>query len=61
MLDEIRRSATEVIKLYSETSESIIQREKEIEIRKTASFLSGDKPTKKQRREIINFKRKDDD
>lgn len=58
-LDEIRKSATEAQKLYSETIESIAQREKEINLRKTASFLSADKPTKKQRREIIDFKRKE--
>lgn len=59
-LDDIRKQATEAQKLYSETAESIVQREKETELRKSASFLSADKPTKKQRREIINFKRKED-
>ena len=38
MLDEIRRSATEVIKLYSETSESIIQREKKLKSEKRQVF-----------------------
>ncbi|MGQ4006166.1 RNA-binding protein [Francisellaceae bacterium CB300] len=60
-LDEIRKSATEAQKLYSETIESIAQREKETNLRKTASFVSADKPTKKQRREIIDFKRKESD
>ena len=61
MLDEIRKSATDAQKLYSETAESIIQRANETDLRKTASFISADKPTKKQRRQIIGFKRKEDD
>jgi ribosome-associated heat shock protein Hsp15 len=61
MLDEVRKSATEAQKLYSETIDSIAQREKEADLRKTASFVSADKPTKKQRREIIDFKRKESD
>ena len=60
-LDEIRKSATDAQKLYSETTESIAQREKEANLRKTVSFISADKPTKKQRREIIGFKRREDD
>lgn len=59
-LDEIRKQATEAQKLYIETPESIIQREKDLELRKSASFLSGDRPNKKQRREIMSFKRKED-
>ena len=61
MLDEVRKSATEAQKLYSETIDSIAQREKEADLRKTASFVSADKPTKKQRSEIIDFKRKESD
>jgi len=61
MLDDIRKAATDAQKLYSETSESVEQREKETDLRKTASFTSTDKPTKKQRREIIGFKRREDD
>ena len=57
MLGEIRKSATEAQNLYSETTESIAQREKEIDLRKTSGFVSVDKPTKKQRREIIDFKK----
>ncbi|WP_150466265.1 RNA-binding S4 domain-containing protein [Francisella sp. SYW-9] len=58
-LDEIRKSATEAQKLYTETAESIEKREKEALIRKTASLQSHEKPTKKQRRQIIGFKRND--
>ncbi|APD50784.1 RNA-binding S4 domain-containing protein [Francisella hispaniensis] len=58
-LDEIRKSATEAQKLYIETLQSIEKREKEAILRKTANLLSHEKPTKKQRRQIIDFKRKD--
>ncbi|AEB28550.1 RNA-binding S4 domain-containing protein [Francisella hispaniensis] len=58
-LDEVRKSATEAQKLYIETAESIEKREKEAILRKTANLLSPEKPTKKQRRQIIDFKRKD--
>ncbi|MBK2025744.1 RNA-binding S4 domain-containing protein [Francisella philomiragia] len=58
-LDEIRKSATEAQKLYIETQQSIEKREKEAIIRKTANLLSPEKPTKKQRRQIIDFKRND--
>ncbi|MBK2106849.1 RNA-binding S4 domain-containing protein [Francisella philomiragia] len=57
--DEIRKSATEAQKLYIETQQSIEKREKEAIIRKTANLLSPEKPTKKQRRQIIDFKRND--
>lgn len=60
MLDEVRKSASEAQKLYYETAESIIQREKEANLRKTTGFISTDKPTKKQRRELVDFKRKYD-
>ncbi|MEY8765426.1 MULTISPECIES: RNA-binding S4 domain-containing protein [Francisella] len=58
-LDEVRKSATEAQKLYTETQQSIEKREKEATIRKTANLLSPEKPTKKQRRQIIDFKRND--
>lgn len=58
-LDEIRKSATQAQKLYTETPESIQKREKEAALRKTANLLSPEKPTKKQRRQIIDFKRND--
>ncbi|MEY8714705.1 RNA-binding S4 domain-containing protein [Francisella philomiragia] len=58
-LDEIRKSATEAQKLYIETQQSIEKREKEAIIRKTANLLCPEKPTKKQRRQIIDFKRND--
>lgn len=58
-LDEVRKSATEAQKLYTETQQSIEKREKEAIIRKTANLLSPEKPTKKQRRQIIDFKRND--
>ena len=61
MLDEIRKSAVEAQKLYRETTESIAQREKETDLRKIGRFVGTDKPTKKQRREIIGFKRREDD
>lgn len=52
-LDEVRKSATKAQKLYTETQQSIEKREKEAIIRKTANLLSPEKPTKKQRRQII--------
>lgn len=58
-LDEVRKSATEAQNLYTETPESIEKREKEALLRKTASLQSHEKPTKKQRRQIIGFKRND--
>ena len=56
-LDHIRKSATEAQKLYVETSESIAQREKETNLRKLVNVQSSERPTKKQRRQIISFKR----
>lgn len=58
-LDEVRKSATEAQKLYTETAESIEKRENEAILRKTTSLQSHEKPTKKQRRQIIDFKRND--
>lgn len=58
-LDEVRKSASEAQKLYRETAESIEKREQETILRKTANLISPEKPTKKQRRQIIDFKRND--
>ncbi|APC94674.1 MULTISPECIES: RNA-binding S4 domain-containing protein [Francisella] len=58
-LDEVRKSASEAQKLYIETAESIEKREQETILRKTANLISPEKPTKKQRRQIIDFKRND--
>lgn len=55
-LDDIRRSAPEAQLLYKETDESIKTRESEAQIRQATGFISAEKPTKKQRRQIINFK-----
>ncbi|ACD30727.1 heat shock protein 15 [Francisella tularensis subsp. mediasiatica FSC147] len=56
-LDEVRKSASEAQKLYRETAESIEKREQETILRKTANLISPEKPTKKQRSQIIDFKR----
>ncbi|MBK2105300.1 RNA-binding S4 domain-containing protein [Francisella tularensis] len=58
-LDEVRKSASEAQKLYRETAESIEKREQETILRKTANLISPEKPTKKQRSQIIDFKRND--
>ncbi|MDE5039664.1 RNA-binding protein, partial [Francisella tularensis subsp. holarctica] len=42
-----------------ETAESIEKREQETILRKTANLKSPEKPTKKQRRQKIDFKRND--
>ena len=55
-LSEIRQSATIAQKLYKETEESIKLREKETDIRKLINSQISDKPNKKQRRQIIDFK-----
>jgi ribosome-associated heat shock protein Hsp15 len=59
ILDEIRKSATEAQKLYSETKESIKKREDEEVLRKLSNSHISEKPNKKQRRDIIDFKRQD--
>lgn len=58
-LSEIRRSATEAEKLYIETAESIRQREKEAELRKYQALgeKTAQKPSKKQRRDLLKFKK----
>jgi ribosome-associated heat shock protein Hsp15 len=58
-LDNIRKSAPEAQLMYKETDESIQTRKKESNIRKSTGFISSEKPTKKQRRQIINFKNDD--
>ncbi|GAB4225513.1 MAG: S4 domain-containing protein [Francisella sp.] len=57
-LDEVRKSASEAQKLYQETAESIEKREKDAQLRKSLNISSPERPTKKQRRQIIKFKRK---
>jgi ribosome-associated heat shock protein Hsp15 len=55
-LNDTRKSASEAQLLYKETDESIKSRENETQIRQATGFISSEKPTKKQRRQIINFK-----
>ena len=60
LLSDQRRSAPEAQKLYEETPESILQREKNAAERKAARgayLISDERPTKKQRRQIHRFKR----
>jgi len=58
-IDEIRKPATEAQKLYIETNESIKKRENETILRKLSNSKMSEKPNKKQRQEIIDFKRQD--
>jgi len=58
-IDEIRKPATEAQKLYIETNESIKKRENETILRKLSNSQMSEKPNKKQRQEIIDFKRQD--
>ncbi len=58
-LSEQRRSAPEAALLYEETTESLARRELSTQQRKLASALqpvSDGRPTKKQRRQIHQFK-----
>ena len=58
-LSEQRRGATEARLLYEETSDSITKRQLEIEQRKlqrAAMPQAQQRPTKKQRRQIVRFK-----
>ncbi len=58
-LSEQRRGANEAMQLYEETQESIAKRTLEVEQRKlqrAALPQSEQRPTKKQRRQIIRFK-----
>jgi ribosome-associated heat shock protein Hsp15 len=57
-LSEVRKSATIAQNLYEETSESIIKREKEAQLRKQSALIPAkEKPGKKQRRELLKVKR----
>lgn len=54
-----RQSAVKAQLMYTETAESIAQREKNSQARKLSAFYSpkpDSRPDKKQRREIIKFK-----
>lgn len=58
-VSEQRRGAAEASRLYSETAESIAKRELETEQRKlqrAAVPQTRERPSKKQRRQIIRFK-----
>ena len=58
-LSEQRRNAQQAQLLYTETPQSIAQREKNAEARKLSAFHSprpDSRPDKKQRRKIIQFK-----
>jgi ribosome-associated heat shock protein Hsp15 len=58
-INDKRQSAILAQTLYSETSQSIIQREKNAQARELSAFHSprpDSRPDKKQRREIIKFK-----
>ena len=59
-LSEIRKGAPEAQLLYEETKESLQKRTKELELRKlnaSTQLHNNKKPTKKQRRSILNFKK----
>jgi ribosome-associated heat shock protein Hsp15 len=61
-ISDQRRGAPEAQKLYTETPESIVKREKLAQDRKqlqTAQFPPARRPTKKQRRQIHRFKEND--
>lgn len=58
-LQSHRQSAENARLLYTETAESVSQREKNTQARKLSAFYSpkpDSRPDKKQRREIIKFK-----
>lgn len=58
-LSEHRKSAPLAQQMYTETAQSIVQREKNAEARKLSAFHSPrpeSRPDKKQRRKIIQFK-----
>lgn len=59
-LSDVRRGAIEAEMLYKETQESIEKRNFEAQMRKMSkvTFNDSQKPTKKQRRDISNFKKK---
>ncbi len=59
-LSETRRGAPEAQKLYQETPESIERRERESELRRMNAMFSphpDQKPDKKQRRDLMKFKK----
>ena len=63
-LSEQRRNATEAAKLFTETPESIEQREQRALERKAINIARPDfdsRPNKKQRRQIHRFKRSNSD
>jgi ribosome-associated heat shock protein Hsp15 len=61
-LSIVRRGAPEAQLLYSETSESVAKREQAAEMRKAGSLgvTTDGKPTKKQRRQLFQFRSGDD-
>jgi ribosome-associated heat shock protein Hsp15 len=60
-LSDKRRGAPEALLLYQETPESLVRRAKEAEIRKAqrVGMAPDARPTKKQRRQIHQFKQQD--
>jgi len=56
-LSDVRRPAVEAVTLYEETPESVIQRERETELRRlTPKRETGEgRPTKRDRRRITRF------
>lgn len=63
-LSDQRRGAPEAATLYRESADSIAQREKRAAERKAlgpnAGIFGGERPTKKQRRQIHQFREKQD-
>jgi ribosome-associated heat shock protein Hsp15 len=61
-LSIVRRGAPEAQLLYSETPESVAKREQAAEMRKAGSLgvTTDGKPTKKQRRQLFQFRSGDD-
>ena len=62
-LSERRGSATEAAKLYSESDQSMKEREEKmaaLKVERQANPFSGGRPTKRQRRQIIRFTRDTD-
>ncbi|CAK0766759.1 heat shock protein Hsp15 [Gammaproteobacteria bacterium] len=59
-LSDARRPATEAVTLYEETPESIIRREREVELRRIAPRreIGEGRPTKRDRRRITQFTEK---
>lgn len=61
-LSIVRRGAPQAQLLYSETPESLAKREQAAELRKAGSLgvITDGKPTKKQRRQLFQFRSGDD-